>query len=138
MTATIDSQRLVTHKEMGGLYEDLGQAKPAGAMRQAGFYPVHVYRNVDSGQLYYRAKDDFNMRMKKVNTGSAPCRRASDSLHWNAEDALPPVDCPLLILVDNQTVRAQRPRFAQSRGDDLEYHLADGTVLTGRFPWTYP
>ncbi|MNE64239.1 hypothetical protein D3C80_1596430 [compost metagenome] len=59
-------------------------------------------------------------------------------IHLNARTILPPVDCPLIILVDGELVEATRPTFVQDRGDDLTYHLADGTVLTGRFEWSYP
>lgn len=137
MTTTTDSQRLVTHKEMGGLYEYMGQAKPAGAMRKAGFFPVHVYRDVDSGQIYYRSQSDYEMRMVTVKAG-APKASHADSLHWNPADSLPPVDCPLLVLVEGMTVRVERPYFAERKGDQLEYRKPDGTAIFGRFPWTYP
>lgn len=59
-------------------------------------------------------------------------------MHLNHETTLPPVDCPLLIQVDGQMVRAFRPTFVEDRRDELTYELADGTLLSGKFPWTYP
>ncbi len=58
--------------------------------------------------------------------------------HLNPASQLPPVDCPLLISVQGQLLRACRPTFAERKGDDLEYELAGGGVIIGRFPWTYP
>lgn len=73
-----------------------------------------------------------------VKAGTPFGRRASDSLHWNPADSLPPVDCPLLVLVEGMTVRVERPYFAERKGDQLEYRKTDGTAIFGRFPWTYP
>ncbi len=58
-------------------------------------------------------------------------------LHLNPASQLPPVDCPLLISVQGQLLRASRPTFAERKGDDLEYELTGGGMITGRFPWTY-
>lgn len=56
----------------------------------------------------------------------------------NPADQLPPVACPLVIEVDGQLIRAERTEFVQHRGHDMNYRLADGSVLRGRFAWTYP
>ncbi|QNJ57367.1 hypothetical protein Dolphis_61 [Pseudomonas phage Dolphis] len=61
------------------------------------------------------------------------------NLHLNHSDKLPPVDCPLLIkLDDGSLVEAQRVSHIQHRGLQMDYRLADGTTITGRFAWTYP
>lgn len=62
-----------------------------------------------------------------------------DTIHLNPPGNLPPVDCPLLIkLDDGQLVEAQRTGFIENRSRQMDYLLADGTPITGRFPWTYP
>lgn len=59
--------------------------------------------------------------------------------HWNSADALPPVDCPLVVMVDaHHFLRATRTGFLDDKTRDMEYRLADGSTLTGRFRWTYP
>lgn len=59
--------------------------------------------------------------------------------HLNAAEHLPPVDCPLLILLDGRLVRATRTGFVASRGAQLEYRLEPGgQLLHGRYCWTYP
>lgn len=59
--------------------------------------------------------------------------------HLNPAEQLPPVDCPLLIEVEpGRLVQAARTRFVESRDREMEYRLADGTTLVGRFRWTYP
>lgn len=60
-------------------------------------------------------------------------------MHLNSSYTLPPVDCPLLILVDDKLVEASRPTFVEYRGDELVFILAEtGQEIQGRFPWTYP
>ena len=74
--------------------------------------------------------------------------------HWNSESSLPPVDCPLVIWVDpppranpvmpwsvvrvGGAVPAVRTGFLDDKTRDMEYRLADGSTITGRFRWTYP
>ena len=57
--------------------------------------------------------------------------------HLNSADALPPVNCPLLIEVDGELLRAERTSFIPKRGDAMVYQLADRQI-EGRFKWTYP
>lgn len=59
-------------------------------------------------------------------------------IHFNSPDQLPPVDTPLLVLVDGEAVRARRPNFVERKGADLEFILVDGRTISGRLPWTYP
>jgi len=61
-----------------------------------------------------------------------------ESHHLNPPSDLPPVDCPILIQLDGDLVRATRPAFVARKGDDMQYQLEDGRIITGRFPWTYP
>lgn len=59
--------------------------------------------------------------------------------HWNTASRTPPVDTPLVILLpDGDEVRCERKHWAGSHNDLLEFHKLDGTVVVGRFPWTYP
>lgn len=59
-------------------------------------------------------------------------------LHLNTPSMLPPVDCPLVILVGHELLRATRTSFVQHKGAELTYQLADGSEIVGRFPWSYP
>ncbi len=62
-----------------------------------------------------------------------------DGIHLNPPGNLPPVGCPLLIkLDDGQLVEAHRTGFIEHRSRAMDYSLADGTTITGRFAWTYP
>lgn len=58
--------------------------------------------------------------------------------HLNSPGMLPPVDCPLVILVDGELLRAIRPSFVQHKGAEITYQLTDGAEIVGRFPWSYP
>lgn len=75
--------------------------------------------------------------------------------HWNSADALPPVDCPLVILYQpepehrpsdwpfrvwhkERAVHAVRTGFLDDKTRDMEYRLTDGGTISGRFRWTYP
>lgn len=60
-------------------------------------------------------------------------------VHLNPAGALPPVNCPLLIeLEPGVLVPAERTGFISDRSRDMEYLLASGKVIHGRFAWTYP
>lgn len=59
-------------------------------------------------------------------------------IQWNSADLLPPVGCPLLILANGRSQRAERTRHVAERGQGMEYRLANGRLITGRFAWTYP
>ena len=59
--------------------------------------------------------------------------------HLNPAELLPPVDCPLLIEVEpGRLVQAARTGFVESRDREMEYRLADGSMIVGRYRWTYP
>lgn len=61
------------------------------------------------------------------------------AMHLNRPEHLPPVDCPLVIeLEPGRLVPAVRTSFIASKDRQMEYRLADGTVVTGRYAWTYP
>lgn len=49
----------------GGSYEVVGTAIGAGTSRENGV--VTVYRDTNSGQLFYRQPDDFEARMEKAS-----------------------------------------------------------------------
>lgn len=77
---------------------------------------------------------DYSIRTQSTNRIPVP----SQEIHFNSKDQLPPVDTPLLVLFDNQVVRARRPNFVERKGADLEFILVDGRTISGRLPWTYP
>lgn len=66
--------------------------------------------------------------------------RQADVEHFNSPDSrrLPPVECPLLIRVKGQVLRASRIHHIERPDDDMDYITDDGTLLVGRFWWTYP
>ena len=57
---------------------------------------------------------------------------------FNPPERLPPVDCPLLIQSPAGTVRAERTSHLQDKAGQMEYRLDDGSIITGRYAWTYP
>lgn len=63
-------------------------------------------------------------------------------MHLNPASTLPPVDCPLLIQVCGQLLRAKRVNFVESKDHALDYlvDLPYGSqeVISGRYEWTYP
>lgn len=58
--------------------------------------------------------------------------------HLNSSSLLPPVECPLLIEVDGRLLRAERTGIIARKSDAMEYRLGDGSVIYGRYRWTYP
>lgn len=60
------------------------------------------------------------------------------AIHLNSAERLPPVGCWLVILVGGVLVRAIRTGIIAKKTDDMEYRTEDGTVIYGRYPWTYP
>lgn len=59
--------------------------------------------------------------------------------HLNSASQLPPVDCPLLIEIQpGELVAASRISFITKRNREMDYLLADGSTITGRYRWTYP
>jgi hypothetical protein len=61
VTALAKQGRLLKCVSGPGLYEHLGMAKGAGAMRDQ---MMEFYRSIDTGQLYYRTPLDFKERMQ--------------------------------------------------------------------------
>lgn len=129
MTTTIELKRrrgqVYTCAGKGGRYELLGSSIGAGERRGE---LLAAYRNLDSGQVYHRSLADFALRMRLL--GDEPA-------HLNGPDALPPVDCPLLILVDGRLIPAERTGFIERRDRAMTYRTAAGEIV-GRFYWTYP
>jgi len=56
----------------------------------------------------------------------------------NSSDVLPPVGCPLLIELSDALVPATRTGFIKSKSAEMEYRLANGCLIHGRYRWTYP
>lgn len=59
-------------------------------------------------------------------------------MHLNHETVLPPVGCPLMILVDDKLVRAHRPNYVRHKNSEMTYVLECGKEIVGKFKWTYP
>lgn len=69
----------------------------------------------------------------------AQLQAGQSPVHLNPAGDLPPVNCPLLIeLEPGVLVHAERTGFISDRNRDMEYLLASGKVIHGRFAWTYP
>ena len=49
----------------GGAYQYLGVARPAGVLKDV-VHPVQVYRDVETGELYFRTPADFTYRMVEL------------------------------------------------------------------------
>ena len=60
------------------------------------------------------------------------------AVHLNTAGDLPPVDCPLLISVNGELIKARRTGFIEGKDRVMEYELPDGSKISGRFDWTYP
>lgn len=78
--------------------------------------------------------------MCDCNQGRLPCAcKTEPGPHLNSADKLPPVDCPLLIEIQPyRLAAASRTSFITTRDRQMEYRLQDGTIITGRYRWTYP
>jgi hypothetical protein len=69
----------------GGVYGLLGTAQPAGLSR--GGEPLNVYRDIETGALYYRTTKDFNDRMKPLDPGNpAPTPEEYRPIYRHSED----------------------------------------------------
>lgn len=59
--------------------------------------------------------------------------------HLEAAGHLPPVSCNLLIeVVPGVLFKAYREAFTERKGNQLDFTLSCGKVITGRYRWTYP
>lgn len=58
--------------------------------------------------------------------------------HLNPPEMLPPVGCPLVIYIGGEYRTAERTAYLDDRSRDMTYKLLDGSLLIGRYPWTYP
>lgn len=66
-------------------------------------------------------------------------RLVGDEPHLNPASSLPPVACPIVIELPGQGLkRAERTGFVTHKDNQMEYILADGSKIIGRFRWTYP
>lgn len=57
---------------------------------------------------------------------------------WIKAERLPPVDCPLVINVNGAHLHATRISYLQEKNGQMDYRLASGVVIRGRYPWSYP
>lgn len=93
----------------------------------------------NEGALTSGSSESARETLKTYRAEQAEYEEIDASIHFNSKDKLPPVGCPLKIaLSDNVAVNAQRTAFVENKGDELAFELTDGTLITGRFPWTYP
>lgn len=60
------------------------------------------------------------------------------ALRLNPPEQLAPVGCWLLLHVSGELVHGRRTSHVQKKGREMEYQLADGTHVTGKFWWTAP
>jgi hypothetical protein len=68
-----------------------------------------------------------------------PFRNREQYDHLNPASSLPPVACPIVIELPGQGLkRAERTGFVTHKDNQMEYALADGSKIIGRFRWTYP
>lgn len=57
---------------------------------------------------------------------------------WNPPERLPPVGCPLVVLVDDSALRCERTTQLQDKAGQMEYRTDVGHVFRGRHWWSYP
>lgn len=63
--------------------------------------------------------------------------------HWNDPNVLPPVGCPLVVLVGHcpgaqDVVRCERTAHVIEKHRVFTYIDLSGREFVGRYPWTYP
>ncbi len=66
------------------------------------------------------------------------CEICRGGVHLNPASELPPVNCPLIIEVEGELLRAERTGFVEQRDRQMEYQLQSGEKIVGRYRWTYP
>lgn len=94
-------------------------------------------RNVVKATLV-DAKHDILVLHQQVEALTNCVVVATVPVHLNPPGLLPPVGCPLLVKVAGHLERAERTGIIADKTSEMEYRLADGLVVHGRFPWTYP
>ena len=105
-----------------------------------------------AAELRVQAQGALLSSVATVFREAAAVIERAEGPHFNSPSMLPPVECPLLILVDGdgvlvdgvptrvakEVIRATRHTFVTTKSAEIEYVADDGRVLRGRFPWTYP
>ncbi len=92
-----------------------------------GFAPI--YYNEDGAKRWAEGRNIIPLYAAPV---------AQPEVHLNSADKLPPVGCPLLIELPSGLTRAERTGIIADKANSMEYRTADGRMVYGRFPWTYP
>lgn len=83
---------------------------------------------------------------RKLEVERARSRKLEDELRairpkpeWNSPDLLPPVGCPLILLLgQGYEERGERMAYIAQKDRAMHYRLRTGERVVGRFPWTYP
>lgn len=57
---------------------------------------------------------------------------------WNSPERLPPVGCPIVINSNGVALKAYRTNYLKQKSGDMDYRLASGEVIRGRYQWSYP
>ena len=60
------------YKNEPAIYEHVGHAKPAGEARNNELPSLEVYRDIATGEVYYRYSGDFNSKMTPVDAPVIP------------------------------------------------------------------
>lgn len=96
--------------------------------------------------LKIRLADSTNEQLRlllllKDARGNEPVSASTNQVYPHLNDAslLAPVDCPLVIETEpGVLVEARRTVFVPDRKGQMEYQLLDGSLIRGRYRWTYP
>lgn len=76
-------------------------------------------------------------RPGSLRLNDTPVKEEED--HFNSPEMLAPVGCELVIkLPDGTRLTVFRTKHLAERSGEIEYRLADDSIIHGRFPWTYP
>jgi len=75
-------------------------------------------------------------------THEIPIKQTEVDYHWNSKGVLPPVNIPLLVIIDGMQFKVIRKEYLRVSTGNMTYvslEQAPGEihVFQGRFPWKY-
>jgi hypothetical protein len=75
-------------------------------------------------------------------THEIPIKQTEVDYHWNSKGVLPPVNIPLLVIIDGMQFKVIRKEYLKVSTGNMTYvslEQAPGEihVFQGRFPWKY-